>query len=236
MDMIRCKPILLTVRAIVVRMLWAGGEYLYARPRLDLGLSGGRVQPSLFGLHRLRPSPLAFACAVRPIMPDLPQKPCEKHQGSEQHPDTRGHMKVHGVSVPSWRDLYPFSGREPRKRPLYADLVRACGSLAIRDLVLSQVGLASTEAACAWAGQAARSFCWTTIIARTAPDALPQTALTEAEMTVVDCAVRDRPAIQAEKTALHYLLKIACLGGYLARRRPPLAIPSCGEVGRASCI
>jgi hypothetical protein len=64
---------------------------------------------------------------------------------------------------------------------------------------------------------------WTTMIARTAPDAPPQTALTEAEMTVVDRAVRDRPTVPAEKTALHYLLKIACLGGYLARRRdrPP---------------
>lgn len=64
---------------------------------------------------------------------------------------------------------------------------------------------------------------WTTMIARTAPDAPPQTALTEVEMTVVDRAVRDRPTIPAEKTTLHYLLKIACLGGYLARRRdrPP---------------
>lgn len=57
------------------------------------------------------------------------------------------------------------------------------------------------------------------MIARTAPDAPLQTALTEAEMTVVHRAVRDRPTIPAEKTVLHYLLKIACLGGYLARRR-----------------
>jgi hypothetical protein len=55
------------------------------------------------------------------------------------------------------------------------------------------------------------------------PAAPLQTVLTEAEMTVVDHAVRDRPTIPAEKTALHYLLKIACLGGYLARARdhPP---------------
>ena len=36
-------------------------------------------------------------------------------------------------------------------------------------------------------------------------------------------AVRDRPTIPAEKSLSHYLLKIACLGGYLARAhdRPP---------------
>lgn len=64
---------------------------------------------------------------------------------------------------------------------------------------------------------------WTTMIARTAPDAPPQSALTEAEMTVIDRAVRDRPTIPAAKTLSHYLLKLACLGGYLARARdrPP---------------
>ena len=64
---------------------------------------------------------------------------------------------------------------------------------------------------------------WTTMINRTAPDAPPQTALTDAEMTVIDRAVRDRPTIPAEKNLSHYLLKIACLGGYLARAhdRPP---------------
>ena len=64
---------------------------------------------------------------------------------------------------------------------------------------------------------------WTTMIARTAPDTPPQSALTEVEMTVIDRAVRDRPTIPAEKTLSHYLTKIACLGGYLARARdrPP---------------
>jgi hypothetical protein len=64
---------------------------------------------------------------------------------------------------------------------------------------------------------------WTTMIARTAPGAPPQTALTEAEMTVIDRAVRDRPTIPVGKTLSHYLTKIACLGGYLARSRdrPP---------------
>ena len=64
---------------------------------------------------------------------------------------------------------------------------------------------------------------WTTMINRTAPDAPPRSALTEAEITVIDRAVRDRPTIPAEKTLSRYLMKIACLGGYLARAhdRPP---------------
>jgi hypothetical protein len=64
---------------------------------------------------------------------------------------------------------------------------------------------------------------WTTMIARTAPEAPPQTALTKPEMTFIDRAVRDRSSIPAERTLSHYLLKIACLGGYLARARdrPP---------------
>lgn len=64
---------------------------------------------------------------------------------------------------------------------------------------------------------------WTTMVNRIAPDAPPQSALTDAEMTVIDRAVRNRPTIPAEKSLSHYLLKIACLGGYLARAhdRPP---------------
>ena len=34
-------------------------------------------------------------------------------------------------------------------------------------------------------------------------------------------AVRDRPTIPAEKPLLHPLVKIACLGGYLARAHDP---------------
>ncbi|HEX6012061.1 MAG TPA: IS4 family transposase [Geminicoccaceae bacterium] len=62
---------------------------------------------------------------------------------------------------------------------------------------------------------------WTTMINRTAPDAPPRSALTEAEITVIDRVVRDRPTIPAEKTLAHYLMKVACLGGYLARARDP---------------
>ncbi len=62
---------------------------------------------------------------------------------------------------------------------------------------------------------------WTTMINRLAPNAPPRSALTEAEITVLDRAVRDRPTIPGEKTLSHYLTKIACLGGYLARARDP---------------
>src|SRR4029079_1909861 len=64
---------------------------------------------------------------------------------------------------------------------------------------------------------------WTTMVTRFAPDAPPQPPLTEAEISVIDRAVRDRSTIPAEKTLSHYLMKIACLGGYLARARdrPP---------------
>ena len=64
---------------------------------------------------------------------------------------------------------------------------------------------------------------WTTMINRIAPDASPRSALTEAEIIVIDRAVRDRPTIPGEKTLSHYLMKVACLGGYLARARdrPP---------------
>jgi hypothetical protein len=62
---------------------------------------------------------------------------------------------------------------------------------------------------------------WTTMINRVAPDTPPRSALTEAEITVIDRAVRDRPTIPGEKTLAHYLTKVACLGGYLARARDP---------------
>ena len=64
---------------------------------------------------------------------------------------------------------------------------------------------------------------WTTMINRIAPDASPRSALTEAEIIVIDRAVRDRPTMPGEKTLSHYLMKVACLGGYLARARdrPP---------------
>jgi hypothetical protein len=62
---------------------------------------------------------------------------------------------------------------------------------------------------------------WTTMINRIAPDIPPRSALTEAEIAVIDRAVRDRSSIPGERTLSHYLTKVACLGGYLARARDP---------------
>jgi hypothetical protein len=59
------------------------------------------------------------------------------------------------------------------------------------------------------------------MINRAAPAAPPRAALTEVEIAAIDRAVRDRPATPAEKTLSHYLTKVACLGGYLARARDP---------------
>ena len=56
---------------------------------------------------------------------------------------------------------------------------------------------------------------------RIAPDTPPQSALTEAEITLIDRAVRDRPTIPGEEILSRYLIKVACLGGYLARARDP---------------
>jgi hypothetical protein len=62
---------------------------------------------------------------------------------------------------------------------------------------------------------------WTTMINRAAPDAPPRAALTEAEITAIDRVVRDRPTLPGQRTLSHYITKIACLGGYLARARDP---------------
>jgi hypothetical protein len=59
---------------------------------------------------------------------------------------------------------------------------------------------------------------WLTMLNRTAPDAPPDLALTQSEIDLLDKLVADkgekRPAI---KTISYYLIKIAKLGGYLAR-------------------
>ena len=59
---------------------------------------------------------------------------------------------------------------------------------------------------------------WLTMLNRTDPDAAPDLALTQNEMDLLDKLVADRsekrPAI---KTISYYLIKIARLGGYLAR-------------------
>jgi hypothetical protein len=62
---------------------------------------------------------------------------------------------------------------------------------------------------------------WTTMVTRTAPCAPTRAVLTDTEVVLLDRAVRDQPSTPTGSTAARYLMKIACLGGYLARSRDP---------------
>ena len=61
---------------------------------------------------------------------------------------------------------------------------------------------------------------WMTMLNRSTPDALPTLALTVTEIAVLDRLVNDRSQ-DRRKTLSHYLIKIARLGGYLARANDP---------------
>lgn len=61
---------------------------------------------------------------------------------------------------------------------------------------------------------------WMTMLNRSAPDAPPTLALTATEIGVLDRLVNDKPKAR-RKTLSHYLIKIARLGGYLARASDP---------------
>ena len=66
---------------------------------------------------------------------------------------------------------------------------------------------------------------WLTMVARATPDAPAETALTAAEIEVLDrllatsAPAPDTPA--PKRTVSHYLVAIAMLGGYLAREKDP---------------
>ena len=60
---------------------------------------------------------------------------------------------------------------------------------------------------------------WMTMINRCAPNADPRLALTPGEIAILDCLVPDKG--QPAKTLSAYLIKVARLGGYLARTRDP---------------
>jgi hypothetical protein len=65
---------------------------------------------------------------------------------------------------------------------------------------------------------------WMTMVTRTAPDAPPETALTQVEISLLDRLVPDKKhTSEADRTLAHYMIKIARLGGYLARKHdsPP---------------
>jgi hypothetical protein len=61
---------------------------------------------------------------------------------------------------------------------------------------------------------------WMTMLNRSAPGAPPTLALTATEIGVLDRLVNDKPKAR-QKTLSHYLIKIARLGGYLARASDP---------------
>ena len=57
---------------------------------------------------------------------------------------------------------------------------------------------------------------------RSSPDAPPALALTDAEIALLDRLVKDRDQRALRRRTLsHYLIKIARLGGYLARANDP---------------
>ena len=63
---------------------------------------------------------------------------------------------------------------------------------------------------------------WMTMLNRSAPTALPNLALTETEIALLDHLVRDKgQSASRRKTLSRYLTKIARLGGYLARANDP---------------
>ncbi|SIR34576.1 hypothetical protein SAMN05421828_1621 [Acidiphilium rubrum] len=61
---------------------------------------------------------------------------------------------------------------------------------------------------------------WLTMANRTAPAEPPRCALTKLEISLLDHIVKDREPC-SQKTLSHYLVKIARLGGYLARASDP---------------
>lgn len=58
---------------------------------------------------------------------------------------------------------------------------------------------------------------WLTMLYRTCPDARPETALTPAEIDLLNCLVKDSKRSRKQLPLSRYLEKIAQLGGYLAR-------------------
>lgn len=63
---------------------------------------------------------------------------------------------------------------------------------------------------------------WMTMMNRAAPDAGPSVAFTELEIRLLDHLVPDKHSNPSPRRTLsHYLLKVARLGGYLARASDP---------------
>src|SRR5438105_12895529 len=62
---------------------------------------------------------------------------------------------------------------------------------------------------------------WMTMLNRTAPNAPPNVAVTRTEMRLLDHLVPDKHSPPDRKSVSRYIIKIARLGGYLARANDP---------------
>ena len=62
---------------------------------------------------------------------------------------------------------------------------------------------------------------WITMLNRTQPEASPDDAFTELDQYLLDELVPDKPAKHPAATLAHYIVKLARLGGYLARAHDP---------------
>ena len=62
---------------------------------------------------------------------------------------------------------------------------------------------------------------WLTMLARVAPQAPARVALTETEIHLLDHMIKDTSKKTGRKTLAPYLIKLARLGGYLARAKDP---------------
>jgi hypothetical protein len=63
---------------------------------------------------------------------------------------------------------------------------------------------------------------WLTMTNRTAPEASPELVFTDMELRILDRFVKDKPGVdRGKRTLAHYLIKLARLGGYLARNSDP---------------
>jgi len=63
---------------------------------------------------------------------------------------------------------------------------------------------------------------WLTMTNRTAPKTSPELVFTDLELRTLDQLVKDKPsADRGQPTLAHYLIKLAQLGGYLARNSDP---------------
>ena len=62
---------------------------------------------------------------------------------------------------------------------------------------------------------------WMTMLNRTTPNAPPSLALTDTEIRLLDHLVSDKSEPKSPKSISHYIIKVARLGGYLARANDP---------------